>query len=554
MNSWHYTRQRSEIVLGTIRLILAAFTSAALGIDPYIARGPVVQPLAVGYFCVAIILLFLVQQPTFKQPWRVRLHLADLAFCTLFICLARSNSIVALSHVLFPLLASSLRFRWRAGLWTALPVAGTYIVVSLFGPDHIAFGTLVVQGLAILLAAVVSAILAAHHEQTRDQFAELVWGELEPVREPRAMLQKILEHAANVLQVPRVLLVWRSSDRQSWDSALLAGTHLHWNTAGELLADPIGRDLSGVDFFCRDLDRGDVILDSGELFRTTDAISPQLRSRFGVRSVIACEIAGSSVSGRVLFLDREAIDADVLVLARGVSDIVTFRLEQFDIAQQAEMASVTEERSRLARDLHDGLLQSLTGASLQLEAARRLLDSRPDEASQILRDIQDVLVVDQHEVRFFVDSLRLATRRSDVDLRSGARFAALTAIVRRQWGIDLDVRMEPLNGMVPKSRRREIHRLIREAVFNAARHAGANRIVVDGGQHGDKISVVVADDGKGFSFRGRYDLLMLNQLRCGPATLKERVESLGGELVIDSTDRGSRLEISIPTIGFGGAA
>jgi signal transduction histidine kinase len=127
------------------------------------------------------------------------------------------------------------------------------------------------------------------------------------------------------------------------------------------------------------------------------------------------------------------------------------------------------------------------------------------------------------------------------------RFYALAAIVRRQWGAELDVRLDPLGPSLSKAFRREIHRLVREAVFNAAKHSGASRIVVEGGSDRDEVRLVIKDDGRGFPFVGRFDLDTLNQMKVGPTTLKERVSAMGGQLTILSSNHGSEVEIRIPT-------
>ena len=62
----------------------------------------------------------------------------------------------------------------------------------------------------------------------------------------------------------------------------------------------------------------------------------------------------------------------------------------------------------------------------------------------------------------------------------------------------------------------------------------------------DRVHLVIADNGCGFPFRGRYDLTALNARNWGPVSIKERVASLHGELVLTSTMSGSRIEILLP--------
>jgi len=98
----------------------------------------------------------------------------------------------------------------------------------------------------------------------------------------------------------------------------------------------------------------------------------------------------------------------------------------------------------------------------------------------------------------------------------------------------------------------EIYLLFHESLINAARHAHALTVRAELGVEGSLVRIIVADDGRGFPFRGHYDQAALTKMNVGPATLKERVASLGGSLAIDSSDTGTRLEINLPINGSGG--
>lgn len=89
-------------------------------------------------------------------------------------------------------------------------------------------------------------------------------------------------------------------------------------------------------------------------------------------------------------------------------------------------------------------------------------------------------------------------------------------------------------------------------MINAARHARATAVRVEIGSLDSQLSVAVSDNGRGFNFRGHYNLAALNALNVGPVMLKERVASLGGAMAIDSTDCGARVEIYLPLAGNGG--
>jgi two-component system NarL family sensor kinase len=91
--------------------------------------------------------------------------------------------------------------------------------------------------------------------------------------------------------------------------------------------------------------------------------------------------------------------------------------------------------------------------------------------------------------------------------------------------------------------------LVHEAVVNAGRHSGARSIRVDLAPVPGGLRLDVADDGRGFPFRGRLDQAALAAAGVGPRSLRERIEALGGTLAIDSTKQGSRVEMWMPVSG-----
>jgi signal transduction histidine kinase len=111
--------------------------------------------------------------------------------------------------------------------------------------------------------------------------------------------------------------------------------------------------------------------------------------------------------------------------------------------------------------------------------------------------------------------------------------------------VPVSVRVAPQTS-VPYDLEQAIALMVHEAVVNALKHADPSRVSVDVHVDGTAVRITVADDGRGFGFEGRHDHERLVQMKAGPASLRERVESLGGNLTIESSRAGSRVEISLP--------
>jgi signal transduction histidine kinase len=235
-------------------------------------------------------------------------------------------------------------------------------------------------------------------------------------------------------------------------------------------------------------------------------------------------------------------------LLEGAGRKVMTDMNRFFSKERLERAAMQDERLRLARELHDGVLQSLAGAVLQLEALSRVMETDPVGARKRLRAIEELIAQEQRELRVWVERLQ---RNVGVSVASGADLAAAMAKLRGrvewQWSLQVEVTVSE-RGTVPRMLGDEIYRLVQEALTNVGRHAHARMarvgVTLSGGS--DPVHITVTDDGCGFPFRGRFDLAELTARRVGPKSLRERVAALGGELVLTSSLSGSRLEISLP--------
>jgi len=239
--------------------------------------------------------------------------------------------------------------------------------------------------------------------------------------------------------------------------------------------------------------------------------------------------------------------SDDLMLGEIVAREEVARMDQFYLLRQLQETAAREERIRLARDLHDGLLQSLAGAIWQLDTVRLLLEQDPRRAQERLLDVQRLLAAQQRDLRFFIGELRQAPfNLPKLGSTPTVLLDELGEQIERQWGLRVDVRIEGLEVRIPGELAHEIYQIVHEALVNAARHSDASVVQVQLRVESQHVDIAVADNGRGFPFRGHYDDATLIARNLGPVTLKERVASLGGSLAIDSTEVGACLHITLP--------
>jgi signal transduction histidine kinase len=209
--------------------------------------------------------------------------------------------------------------------------------------------------------------------------------------------------------------------------------------------------------------------------------------------------------------------------------------------------SVEEElRLRTAMELHDGILQTLTGASLQVAVARRLVQTDPAGAEKVLAELADTLLAEQQQMRFFVDEMKGLSPFADP--AGEGVLDSLEALLERVsaiWGLETSVAGDLVEDP-PAATIRQLIRIVQEATVNAARHGGARRISVHIAREGADVALRIEDDGHGFPFLGDLDMAALKERRLGPLSLKHRVQECGGRLAIRSTRAGATVSIWLP--------
>jgi signal transduction histidine kinase len=205
------------------------------------------------------------------------------------------------------------------------------------------------------------------------------------------------------------------------------------------------------------------------------------------------------------------------------------------------------ERTRIARDLHDTLLQSFQGVLLRFQAATIVLPDRPTEAKQALEHAIDEAAQAITEGRDAVQNLRSASGSADdLAVAIGSLGKELTAISpdRTTTPAAIDVSVEGAARNLHPLVRDEVYRIAGEAVRNAFRHANARRIEVEIRYDERRLRVRVRDDGRGIQ---RAVLEGDRRGHFGLPGMRERAEVIGGRLNVWSEGGlGTEIELTIP--------
>ena len=211
-------------------------------------------------------------------------------------------------------------------------------------------------------------------------------------------------------------------------------------------------------------------------------------------------------------------------------------LELADSRADAERLSVFEDRDRIARDLHDLVIQRLYATGMSLEGTMTMITKR--EVADRVRNAVDAMDDTIRDIRGTIFALQSRDRASAPRLR--AEIVALADEMAEMLGLAPALRLgSGLDSQASGELSEQVIAVLREALSNAARHAAATRVdvTVDTDDAG-VLTVLVRDNGRGMGETSR---------RSGLANLADRAEQLGGKLRVSPADGGgTELEWKVP--------
>jgi signal transduction histidine kinase len=220
-------------------------------------------------------------------------------------------------------------------------------------------------------------------------------------------------------------------------------------------------------------------------------------------------------------------------------------IENARLHEAVQYLAVVDERERIGKDLHDGIIQSLYAISLSLEDVPELMADDANEAAGRVDRAIDNLNAAIADLRQFVVGLR----PEHVDRTDFIGLLAMLADQVRRDGVvavDLDLPAERVD--LPAHTRGEVLQIAREALSNTARHAGASTARVSLRRDDHALRLVLTDDGSGFDTS--LDAPVGHH---GLANMRDRAEALGGSLDLESDETGTTIIVMVPLADEGEA-
>lgn len=186
--------------------------------------------------------------------------------------------------------------------------------------------------------------------------------------------------------------------------------------------------------------------------------------------------------------------------------------------KQAEQAAMTEERHKIARELHDAVSQQLFALSMLSSAAERVAGEEPGKAVPLIQKMSALSVKTLNEMRALLLHLR------PMDLQNKSLMVAITELIE-ELETRTDISFElyfPKDCYLSQGSEEHMYRIVQEVLANCLRHAEATAVKIVGKVHGSQFLLSIKDDGIGFNTAQK------KQTSYGLLTIRERCEEIGG--------------------------
>ncbi|MBZ5565006.1 MAG: hypothetical protein LAP13_21625 [Acidobacteriia bacterium] len=569
-----------ERVLASARLFLAIAFLVAIYLDPttptrYVTLAYVLLIAYVIYSCCLFVPILLHKHAIFRRPFILGVHAVDLFWPALLSLFTEGAESPFYLFFFFVVMAGF----WETVATTAAAISLLLMELSVVsgGPadtGHLLQGAFELNRFMmrityLFLMGLLMGFLGEEERRLRIQASAVarIIAKAQAERGLTNTLRAVLNKILQLFGADEVLLVVseaRTGRTFFWQTRRESGESdrtIQFSELGPLQREkylfPIpchslratrGRSAGQADLF-----RVIALDDKGRRMQNRSCTFPEdFTSAHAFRSVLVVSVAFEDEwSGRllvfkpddVIFKERELLFLQTLVQS------VAPALHSAYLSGRLRSRAGALERARVARELHDGVIQFLTSLGLHMEAVRRQTPAAPPRMIQELSRIQQSLSAEVANLRDLLQRVR------PLDLGPERLLDFMKETVNRfqlETGVSASFTSDLRDVNLPPRVCREFGRIIQEALVNVRKHSGARNVHVHLTSEDRCWKLVVNDDGRGFDFSGRLSHAELPAQQEGPRIIKERVISLRGELTIESTPgAGARLEITIPQQAYG---
>jgi signal transduction histidine kinase len=564
-------RLERVIASGRVFLAVGSLVGLAFGPIPPTIYAALIHRILVVYLAFSVLVWIVVKfRPGVGLAFPLGTHAADIVFAVGLTLFSRGPDSPFFIFFVFILLAAAYRWGFRGTLLTllaavALLVGEAYLLTpatdlaAVLGKagfmveGGFEMGRLVLRAMYLVLVGVLLGYLAEGEKSLQAESAAVaqIINKTQLGLGLRATLEGMFDELLRFFRAGRGLLVIEelaSGRLLLWEARRPNGRRVELKLR-ELDREARGTYLPETDaaswlarrrwprgFFVLERDR-----DDRRMHHPSSAPAKALEPVARFDAVMAASFGvGNDWRGRVYLFDPElrlGWGEELRFLRRIVEQAAPAAYNAYLLTRLRSQVSAAERR-RVAHELHDGAIQSLVAAEMQMDVLRRQADPSP------LAGVQSLI----HEQVLKLRELMEEIKPVDPDPRRlSESLAERVEKFERETGIETTFAYEEPPRKLTGRVCRELIYILQEALFNIRRHSGARRVDVSLSRVDGTAVLAIADDGRGFDFTGRWDQAALEASRKGPQVIQERLRRIGGQLVVESyPGKGARLEILLP--------
>jgi signal transduction histidine kinase len=274
-----------------------------------------------------------------------------------------------------------------------------------------------------------------------------------------------------------------------------------------------------------------------------DTKETEVTAFLAVPLILEKEVIGVIILGKEKSYSYFEEDKNIL---QTLANQAAIALKNTRLVKEREKRIIVEERNRLAREMHDGIAQSIAAIAIQIDSCIRVFDKKPTQVKNWLEESLIQLRSSIKEIRQSIYSLR--PKPTDT---LGLKKALCNKLEEFQASTNIQCEFHEKGSSqdIPKKLEEMIYEIVSEALQNIYKHAQAGKVQLLMNYHPDKIDVFVRDDGVGFSLS---KVLMKNNdggAHFGLLNMNGLVEKCGGSFHVNSKEgSGTEIGISVPLI------
>jgi signal transduction histidine kinase len=534
-------KYQSGRVIALGRVILATLFMLAVWLDP----SEPVSAVAGTYSLLAIYALsaIAIAAVTWRNWWldarlAVPTHAADMAVFTAIVFSSNGTTSPFFLFFVLPLLSAAIRWSWRETALTATALVLLYLAAGLLiaGTGTFELERFIIRAGNLLILSLLLIWFGIHQLRTNlffriDQFESTLGARENPLARAVALATQITGAAGGAILVGPI-------GEDPCDGFSVIGDEQRSFAVDQAL---VRESVPAAFLYDIAKDRAVTRPPQGRFHFASayDLLDFDEASHLGLSTGLVSEVQTSTQNGWLVLWDIPELSTDFIDLARELGSAAGSVLDRHALFTAIENGAAARTRLSLARDVHDSIVQFLAGAAFRIEALKRSARSGSAINAE-LDELKRLLLEEQGEIRGFVLALR---RDQDIELAEAvAELRALAERLSQQWSVDCRITANGAGASIPIRLQLDLQQLLREAVANAVRHGGADRIDVAVGVEGNRLQLNVADNGSGFAKHKGQGLPE-------PWSLKERVERANGLMRLVSSPGSTNILISLPLTG-----